>query len=201
MGQAGTTVTSACSVRSTQVPIFLTTLTDKKYTDADGIAGPLVIDGPTSMNYTEDKGPLMLTDWYHNDSFSLYYVETTASPPTNFSYTPSNLINGVGRFTNVIRRSKGEDTVLYETCVPTGPGDPICRPDLASTYTTLITPSSGETDKRYYKYRIINMSTLTHFAFWIDGHEFSVVATDFVPIEPMKQVKFLNVAIGKCCCQ
>jgi FtsP/CotA-like multicopper oxidase with cupredoxin domain len=44
--------------------------------------------------------------------------------------------------------------------------------------------------------RIINTSAENHYTFWIDGHTFTVVATDFVPIEPYPS-HVLNVAIGE----
>ncbi|RPB20392.1 hypothetical protein L211DRAFT_745684, partial [Terfezia boudieri ATCC MYA-4762] len=135
---------------------------------SDGVAGPIIIDGPTSKNYNIDNGPLVLADWYHDDSFSLYYQEVMATPSARFINTaPSVLINGQGNFT-----------------------------DKASTYRTNINPSQHNDNVTVYKYRIINMSTLTQFSFWIDGHDFWVVATDFVPIAPIKR-QFLNVANGQ----
>ncbi|KAF8451424.1 multicopper oxidase-domain-containing protein, partial [Terfezia claveryi] len=137
----------------------------------DGVAGPIIIDGPTSKNYNIDKGPLILTDWYHDDAFSLYYQEVMATPSPSFlGGTPSVLINGQGNFTQVVNNG--------------------------TKLTTNIDPSQHNDNVTVYKYRIINMSTLTQFSFWIDGHDFWVVATDFVPIAPIKR-QFLNVANGQ----
>ena len=43
---------------------------------------------------------------------------------------------------------------------------------------------------------LVNTAVSTHFTFWIDSHDFYVVATDFVPIEPYL-ARTLNIAIGQ----
>lgn len=132
----------------------------------------------------------MLTDWYHDDAFSLYYQELMATPPASFlSSVPSVLVNGQGTFTKVVNNG----TNVTFGCTK---GEDHCEPEKASTYKTDINPSQDTGNVEVYKYRIINMSTATHFSFWIDGHDFWIVATDFVPIIPIKR-QFLNVAIGK----
>jgi len=131
----------------------------------------------------------MLTDWYHDDAFSLYYQEIMPVPPSSFlSGTPSVLVNGQGRFTQVVNNGSKVIFGCREE-------EEHCKPEKASTYRTNINPSQDKDNVAVYKYRIINMSTATHFTFWIDGHDFWVVATDFVPIVPIKR-QFLNVAIG-----
>ena len=49
--------------------------------------------------------------------------------------------------------------------------------------------------KNTYKMSLVNTATSTHMTFWIDGHSFWVVGTDFVPIKPY--LKTLNIAIGQ----
>ena len=131
----------------------------------------------------------MVTDWYHVDAFSIYYGEVMARPPSSFfSAGLSALLNGQGHWTNVSADGK--------TVVPgCKKGEPHCDPSAASTYKTDIIPSPDHGEAKFYKYRIINMSVDRHFSFWIDGHDYWVVATDFVPIKPIKR-SFLNVAIG-----
>lgn len=46
-----------------------------------------------------------------------------------------------------------------------------------------------------YKIGIINTSTLLTYTFWIDGHNLTIIQTDFVPIEPYT-VSVINVGIG-----
>ena len=131
----------------------------------------------------------MLTDWYHVDAFSIYYQEVMASPPRAFfAAGVSSLLNGQGNWTNV----SADGLTVTPGCTK---GQPGCCPECASKYRTDVKPSPNHGLPRFYKYRIINMSVSRHFSFWIDAHEFWVVATDFVPIKPIKR-NFLNVAIG-----
>ena len=114
------------------------------------------------------------------------------SPPPNTFAPNSVLINGQGNYTKVTPDGKS----VYFACNTTGPlADPNCSPGTASVFRTNIDPSPEES-KTYYKYRIINTAVTTHLAFWIDGHDFWVVSTDFVPIKPLKRA-FLHVAIGE----
>ncbi|MCJ1439505.1 hypothetical protein MMC27_008899 [Xylographa pallens] len=135
----------------------------------DGIAGPIVIHGPTSANYDIDLGPLLLTDWYHRDAFSLEYEELGGRPVQG---PDSKLMNG---------------TYGHFKCLA---GDPNCDPQAASTYQ--VTVVKGKT----YKWGVVNTSSGTQYTFWIDGHNFTVVEADLVPIQPY-ETNVLNIAIGQ----
>ncbi|MCJ1402023.1 hypothetical protein MMC11_005242 [Xylographa trunciseda] len=135
----------------------------------DGIAGPVVIHGPTSANYDVDLGPLLITDWYHRDAFSLEFEELDGRAVDS---PDSKLMNGLyGHF----------------KCLA---GDPNCDPQAASSYQ--VTFVKGKT----YKWGVVNTSSGTHYTFWIDGHNFTVVQVDFVPIQPY-ETNVLNIAIGQ----
>jgi len=57
--------------------------------------GPMIIYGPHNSEYDVDLGPIMLSDWYHTDYFSL--VEQTMAPISAGLPPPisqNNLING-----------------------------------------------------------------------------------------------------------
>lgn len=124
----------------------------------------------------------MLTDWYHKGAFSIYYIETQGDLPQSQSV----LINGMGAYSKV-----SNNTLSIFACeTGVGPDGENCKPLQASMYSTFI-----EYGKKY-KLRLINTSTARHFSFWIEGHDFTIVATDFVPIEPY-QVNYVNVAIGE----
>ncbi|KAI1501910.1 multicopper oxidase [Biscogniauxia marginata] len=57
----------------------------------NGVAGPIIINGPASAPYDEDKGTIFLTDWFHRTSDQLYAQASSGGPPT-----PENgLINGL----------------------------------------------------------------------------------------------------------
>ncbi|KAF4996638.1 hypothetical protein FGRMN_4384 [Fusarium graminum] len=134
---------------------------------ADGLLGALKINGPTSMNYDYDLGPVLITDNFHKTAFSQVMLEYMGRPPT----PDSMLMNGNGK---------------YYCCPKT---DPNC------TGKSNLTTFNFEKGKKY-KMSLVNTGTSTHTTFWIDNHNFSVVATDFVPITPYN-TSILNIAIGQ----
>lgn len=118
------------------------------------------------MNYDEDLGPILISDWYHADAFSLYHLEVEGAPPV----PNSNIMNGKG--------------VYY--C------DPMLDPQCTGRQQRYeIKFEAGRT----YKLSIVNTAVDTQFTFWIDGHNFTIVQTDFVPIEPYK-TNTMNIGIG-----
>ncbi|CAM1508905.1 Fc.00g026440.m01.CDS01 [Cosmosporella sp. VM-42] len=134
---------------------------------ADGLAGALKINGPTSMNYDVDLGPVLITDNFHKTAFSQVMLEYMGRPPA----PDSMLMNGNGTY--------------------------YCCPDLddncvGKSKLTTFNLKAGNT----YKMSLVNTGTSTHTTFWIDNHNFSVVATDFVPIKPYN-ASILNIAIGQ----
>ena len=164
----GITATSVSSVRNCPSRLAYRGVNADYLLDPDGIAGPLKINGPTSMNYDIDLGHVLISDWYHADAFSLFGIELNGAAPVS----QSNILNGKGNY----------------TCTP-GKNDPQCtgkQPRAVFNFT----------DGEVYKMSIVNTATATHFTFWIDGHNFSVVSTDFVPIKPYN-TDTINVAIGQ----
>ncbi|KAH6869777.1 multicopper oxidase-domain-containing protein [Thelonectria olida] len=133
----------------------------------DGLVGALKINGPTSMNYDVDLGPVLITDNFHGDAFSLVILEYLDRPPT----PDSMLMNGKGK---------------YYCCKKT---DPQC---VGNSNLTTFNFEAGKT----YKMSLVNTATSTQMTFWIDNHSFSVVAADFVPITPYN-TSILNIAIGQ----
>ncbi|KAK8203149.1 hypothetical protein M8818_005374 [Zalaria obscura] len=62
---------------------------------AGGALGAMIIHGPTNAQYDEDLGPIILSDWYHEDYYTL--VEQVMSPASANAGAPTsnnNLING-----------------------------------------------------------------------------------------------------------
>jgi len=108
------------------------------------------------MNYDVDLGPLLISDWYHFDAFSMFHYEITEHAPIPIG----TIVNGKG----VHDCDPGKDT----RCT----GRPLQRHE--------ITFEHGTT----YKIGLINSGSLTTFKFWIDGHNFTVIQNDFVPIKP-----------------
>ncbi|KAF2176521.1 multicopper oxidase [Zopfia rhizophila CBS 207.26] len=60
----------------------------------DGAFGGIVINGPASANYEEDKGVFILADWFHQPPTSLFSQAQTRGPPR----APTGLVNGTNVF-------------------------------------------------------------------------------------------------------
>ena len=61
-----------------------------------GLFGPMIIHGPSNADYDIDLGPVMLTDWYHDEYFE---IVKTVMKPLDAGGNPAppsdnNLING-----------------------------------------------------------------------------------------------------------
>jgi len=119
------------------------------------------------MNYDVDLGPVLITDHFHKTAFSQVMLEYLGRPPS----PDSMLMNGNGTY----------------YCCPKL--DPLC---VGQSKLTQFVFEKGKS----YKMSLINTGTSTHTTFWIDNHNFSVVATDFVPIKPYN-ASILNIAIGQ----
>jgi FtsP/CotA-like multicopper oxidase with cupredoxin domain len=134
---------------------------------AEGLYGPLTINGPSTANYDEDLGTLMVQDWSHTSVFKLWdKVKAGGAPPT----LDNTLLNGHNTFT-----CTGTDAA----CIGGG------------TYFEYVFDEGTN-----YKIRIVNAGADMHFRFQIDQHDFQVVAMDLVPIVPYTTDNLL-VAIGQ----
>ena len=134
---------------------------------ADGLYGPLIINGPATANYDEDLGALLVQDWNHVSAFAVY-DQVTKTGPISLSNT---LLNG----TNTYNCSGSDDTA----CLGTG------------KYLEVFFVE-GTT----YRLRIINSGVDMKFRFQIDSHDFQVISTDLVPIVPYTTDNIL-VGIGQ----
>lgn len=134
---------------------------------ADGLLGPMIINGPASANYDEDLGVVMLSDWCHSSVFELWPTAQQGAPPP----LENTLING----TNIFDCSSSTD----EKCVGGG-----------KRFETVFVPGQK------YLFRLINTAIDAHFRFSIDNHTFQVIATDLVPIVPYTTDNLL-ISIGQ----
>ncbi|KAI3326116.1 multicopper oxidase [Xylariaceae sp. AK1471] len=57
----------------------------------NGVFGGIIINGPASAPYDEDKGMIVLSDWLHQTTDELYAQASTAGPPQ----AANGLINGL----------------------------------------------------------------------------------------------------------
>ncbi|EEA23453.1 multicopper oxidase, putative [Talaromyces marneffei ATCC 18224] len=133
----------------------------------NGAYGPVVIHGPTSTNYDHELEPLLISDWYHADAFSMFHEEIT-----DHAHIPTGtLMNGKGVFDcdpDEDTRCTGKE-VRHEIVFEPG---------------------------KKHKLRLVNSGSLATYKFWMDGHNFTVVANDFVPIEPyVTDVLILGIGI------
>ncbi|KAF2477172.1 uncharacterized protein BDR25DRAFT_251761 [Lindgomyces ingoldianus] len=119
-----------------------------------GAQGPMIIHGPKHAEYDIDIGPVLLTDWYHADYYTL--VQNTMAG--NFPPSNNNLINGKMQYP------------CANTTLP-------CNPNAG------ISKFRFQSGKKHLL-RLINTGAEGTQKFSIDNHTLTVVAQDFIPIEP-----------------
>jgi len=126
----------------------------------DGAAGPLIVHGPKNVPYDVDLGPIMLSDWYHSSYFPI--VQSIVAPSLNppIPTSDNNLINGKMNF-NCSQVPSGH------TC----------------------TNNAGLSKFKFrsgkaHRLRLINSGAEGTQQFSIDNHIMTVMANDFVPVQP-----------------
>ncbi|KAI0479944.1 multicopper oxidase-domain-containing protein [Xylaria cf. heliscus] len=125
----------------------------------DGLFGPLVIHGPRHSSYDVDLGPILLTDYTHTEYFS--YLLSVYHIPPDFLPVDSNLINGKMPF-NCSLATEGSS----------------CKTDDVTRSVFFFQP--GKT----HLLRLVNTGGNGNQKFSIDNHKLTVIANDFVPINP-----------------
>ncbi|KJZ75176.1 hypothetical protein HIM_05370 [Hirsutella minnesotensis 3608] len=139
---------------------------------AGGLFGPMVIYGP-SQKYDIDIGPVMLSDWYHRSYYDL--VEESLRPGAGPFVSNNTLINGKNNFDcSTLPPSKSNTT-----CVS----------------------NAGISKFRFrrgkkHRLRLINSGAEALQRFSIDGHKMTVIANDFVTIEPY-ETDVVTLGIGQ----
>ncbi|KAK0630942.1 multicopper oxidase-domain-containing protein [Bombardia bombarda] len=133
----------------------------------DGVAGPLIIHGPTSDEWDIDVGPILVADWTHETAFEVFNCEAyqcggQETPPKSDGI----VVNGVGPF----KQGNGQFTVNY--------------------FNATFKPG------KKHLLRLINGSAASSYVFSIDNHTMTVVAADFVAIKPYKTDSLL-LGIGQ----
>lgn len=134
---------------------------------AEGLFGGLILRGPATGNYTEDKGVLFLQDWAHQETFAAWRA-ARQGPPVQ---AENGLING---------------TNTYDC---TGSTDPKCAGK--GKKFEMVFEQGGK-----YLLRLINVAVDGVFQFSIDGHSLQVVAHDLVPVKPYT-TDSVQIAIGQ----
>ncbi|KAL7800157.1 laccase [Trichoderma ceciliae] len=139
---------------------------------AGGLVGPIVIHGPKTQKYDIDIGPVMLSDWYHEDYLDLVEKTMSTVPGANRFPSENNLINGKMNF----------------DCSKVTDGTP-CM-DNAGIAKFRFT--RGKT----HLLRLVNSGAAGLQRFSIDGHKMTVIANDFVHVEPY-ETKVVTLGIGQ----
>ncbi|KAM4055093.1 multicopper oxidase domain-containing protein [Hirsutella rhossiliensis] len=138
---------------------------------AGGIVGPMVIYGPEKHKYDVDVGPVMLSDWYHPDYFTL--VKETMAPGGGAVSSDNNLINGKMNY----------------NCTNAIGGAQFCKNDA---------PLAKFKFKKgkIHRLRLINSGAEGLQRFSIDQHKLTVIANDFVAVEPY-ETEVVTLGIGQ----
>lgn len=162
---------------------------------AGGLFGPMVIHGPSKQKYDIDVGPIstyhlpesifcfvrtmlivcpiVLSDWYHKEYFDL--VEETMDPAAAGPvFSDNNLINGKNNYD--------------------------CS-QLPSDDKTPCNSNAGISKFKFkknkvHRLRLINPGAEALQRFSIDGHKMTVIANDFVPVEPY-ETDVVTIGIGQ----
>lgn len=139
---------------------------------AGGLFGSMIIYGPhDNADYDVDLGPVLISDWYHDDYFSL--VEDTMAPESANELPPvsnNNLINGKMNY-------------------PCQSNDTTCTPNAG------VSKFNFESGKKY-RLRLINAGAEGIQKFSIDNHKMTVIANDFVPVVPY-DVEVVTMGVGQ----
>jgi FtsP/CotA-like multicopper oxidase with cupredoxin domain len=143
----------------------------------EGVLGPVVINGPSSASYDVDAGVIQLQDWSHFTVDSRYDLAENATLIPNRTdgatfggpvTMDTGLINGL----NVWNGDNQNSTPIGER------------------YQLTFEPGKS------YLLRVINSAIQSTYKFYLDGHTFTVISADFVPIVPYT-TDILNINIGQ----
>ncbi|KAK5018405.1 Cupredoxin [Cryomyces antarcticus] len=124
-----------------------------------GALGPLIVYGPKHADYDNDVGPILLTDHFHEEYTKV--VEQVMAPISAKLPPPlsnNNLINGKMNY-------------------PCSSTKNVCTPNAG------VSKFSFQSGKKH-RLRLINGGAEGIQKFSIDNHQMTVIANDFVPIQP-----------------
>ncbi|KAF2423419.1 hypothetical protein EJ08DRAFT_451466 [Tothia fuscella] len=145
----------------------------------EGVMGPIIIDGPQTADYDVDAGVFQIQDWSHFTVDSRYdrAQDATLGGPVRLD---TGLINGKN-----IWLGDAQDPTKFKAVGK--------RYDLSTDG-----PGGGIrfSPGKKYLLHVINSGIQSTYKFYLDGHSFTVIANDFVPIVPYK-TNILNINIGQ----
>lgn len=152
-----------------------------------GIVGPMIIYGPTSMDYDIDVGPVMLSDWFHVPYFSIVAdavgTDLSVIPPVSDNV----LING--RASHDCSKKTYDNSSQWLASNLESDIEWTCVDDAPLSKFKF---ESGKT----HRLRVSNIGADGIMKFQIDGHKLTVIAVDYVPIEP-KEADVITLGVGQ----
>ncbi|KAI5251392.1 hypothetical protein E4T42_04329 [Aureobasidium subglaciale] len=132
-----------------------------------GVVGQIVINGPASSNYDIDLGTLPMTDFYYDLANNVNEI-TLHNLQANAPPPPGD---------NILVNGKGKNNI-----------------------TGTITGSYSQmrlTKGKKHRLRLINTSVDNALWVKLDGHSFTVMSADFIPIKPITGQNWLLLAVGQ----
>ena len=150
---------------------------------AGGAFGPMIVYGPSSADYDIDLGPVMLSDWYHDDYYTLVQQASDGEAPgttigTNVVGSNNTLINGKMNYDCDLLANKTINRV-----------DHSCTPNAGLSKFQF---TAGKT----HRLRLINAGAEGIIRFSIDDHNLTVIAEDFVSVVPY-QTNIVQLGVGQ----
>jgi FtsP/CotA-like multicopper oxidase with cupredoxin domain len=153
-----------------------------------------VIHGPSSADYDVDLGPVILTDWYHDEYESIVTKVLSDSGGTSTGsrpYSDATLINGKGIY-------PCENVTSSTSC------DNIGGPQDGTNGSCTDAPSCSLASLSQFRFtsgkkhllRLVNTGAELFTLFSIDNHTLTVIANDFTPIEPYT-TDFVTLSVGQ----
>ncbi|KAH9889159.1 multicopper oxidase [Xylariomycetidae sp. FL2044] len=140
-----------------------------------GLFGPMVVYGPRNVDYDIDLGPVMVNDWWHEDYFTV--VEEVMAPNfTGQTFSDNNLINGRMNF----------------DCSRVDPSDLTTHNCTENAGLSKFKFTSGKS----HRLRLVNAGSEGVQRISIDGHNMTVMANDFVEVEPY-DTRVVTLGVGQ----
>ena len=140
---------------------------------SSGVNGPIVIHGPNDATYDVDVYPIIVSDWFHDtyvDIVNLVMAPSATGLPFR-PFSDSNLVGGYGSY----------------PCANVTNGAP-CSPGPLASWEF----EPGKT----YRLRFVNTGASAFESISIDGHTLTVIANDFVPVQPY-QTQSITIGVGQ----
>lgn len=129
----------------------------------DGTWGPMIIHGPSNVDYDIDLGPVTLNDYYHRKEFDILKDVMGTDLSKVRVVSDNNLINGKMNFQ--------------------------CPHSISNTTTGPCVNDAGLAKFKFqsgkkHRLRLINTGVAGIQKFSIDNHNMTIFANDFIPVEP-----------------